>query len=838
MPDLNRERNVRTILPIGGDGQAFFGLMDLGGLRAQLHEVKEGGAGSRAAVREHFQSANLLEHFHEHDFFCHISFSCADYRRTCAMRFKPGKCAWHGPVDLIDCAGPMTNFRKFLLLVVVPFLVPLAAAAQQELPLHVEKASADSWLEMDREGIVTVTNGVIVTYGGAILVAERVTANLRTYNVEAFGRVRIQRDEQIWAGEHIQYNFKTREIVADQFRTGKTPVFAEGVNLHSERSNTVYSGTGALVTTDDNSEPATKLRASSITVYPGQRIVARNATLYLGGMPVFYFPYFSQRLDKYAGQFTFLSGSSSRSGFFLLTKYSWYVNDFLDAALRLDYRTKRGVAGGPDLNLHLGRWGEVDVKYYYMHDNAPETDANGLVIPENRQRVAFGYDATPWTNLNVKASVQYQSDPLLRHDFFESDYRHNPQPRTFAEVNQLWDNFSLDVFAQPRVNDFFETVESLPEVRLTGFRQQLGASPVYYESESSAGYYRRRFAESNSIPTGLDFEAARADTYHQFVLPQTYFGWLNFTPRVGGRFTYYSRASGPGAMTAEDYRGVFNTGAEVSFKASRVWPGLENKFLDLSGLRHIVQPSVNYVYVPKPSVEPSRLPPFTYESPSLRLLPIEYPDYNAIDSVDSQNVIRFGLANKLQTKREGQVEDVLRWDLYTDWRLQPRTNQTTFADLWSDLLFRPRSWLALESQLRYDVDRGILKMAFHNLTLTPNDRWSWSLGHWYLRDDLSGPPLGLGTGNNLISSSIFYRLNENWGLRATQFYEARESRLQEQFYTVYHDFRSWTGALTFRARNNNTGREDYTVAFTFSLKAKPRYKVGADAVQPYQLIGN
>ena len=753
-------------------------------------------------------------------------------------RFESGKCAWHNVGDLIDCARPMTNSREFLLLVTVLFLVPLAVPAQQELPLHVEKASADSWLEMDREGVVTVTNGVIVTYGGAVLIAERVTANLRTYNVEAFGRVRIQRDEQIWVGEHIHYNFTTGEIAADQFRYGKFPLFAEGVNLHSERSNTVYAGTGALITTDDVSEPATKLRASSITFYRGRRIVARNATLYLGGVPVFYFPYFSQRLDQHAGQFSFLPGYRSRFGAYLLSTYSWYLNDQLDGALHLDYRTKRGVAGGPDLNFHLGRWGEADLKYYFLHDNAPDTDANGLLIPENRQRVAFDYDATPWTNLNVKASVQYQSDPLLLHDFFESDYRHNPQPRTFAEVNHLWDNFSLDVFAQPRVNDFFETVESLPEVRLAGFRQQLGATPVYYESESSVGYYRRRFAETNSIATGVDFEAARADTYHQLVLPQTWFGWLNFTPRVGGRFSYYSRASGPGATSAEEYRGVFNTGAEVSFKASRTWPGVENKLLDVSGLRHIVQPSVNYVYVPKPNVVPSLLPQFSYQSPSLRLFPIEYPDYNAIDSVDSQNVIRLGLANKLQTKRDGQVEDLLRWDVYTDWRLRPGTNQTTFADLWSDLLFRPRSWITLESQVRYDIDHGVLKMAFHNLTLAPNDRWSWSLGHWYLRDDLSGPPLGLGTGNNLISSSIFYRLNENWGMRATQFYEAREGRLQEQFYTVYRDFRSWTGALTLRVRNDTTGREDYTVAFTFSLKAMPHYRVGADAVQPYQLIGN
>ena len=46
------------------------------------------------------------------------------------------------------------------------------------------------------------------------------------------------------------------------------------------------------------------------------------------------------------------------------------------------------------------------------------------------------------------------------------------------------------------------------------------------------------------------------------------------------------------------------------------------------------------------------------------------------------------------------------------------------------------------------------------------------------------------------------------------------------------------GALTFRVRDNNDGRDDFAVAFTFSLKAHPRFGLGADMVQPYQLIGN
>jgi lipopolysaccharide assembly outer membrane protein LptD (OstA) len=733
----------------------------------------------------------------------------------------------------------MIKLCHILTLAVLPALVPLAAIAQPEAAWEIDALTPEGRFEYDMTtGVATGTNGILIKYSGAVLTADRATVNQQTGDAEADGRVRIQRDDQIWAGEHVRYNFKTRLMEAEQFRTGKTPVFAAGEALQGDVSNRVYTARNSYVTSDDISTPFTKVRTSSIKIIPGKSIQARNAVLYVGGVPVFYFPYYKRTLDERANSFSFVPGSRSRYGQFLLGTYNWFLNEQVDGALHLDYRTKRGVGGGPDANLHLGRWGEASFKYYYLHDEDPDEDADGIPVPDNRQRFYFGYDATPFTNFNIKAAVNYESDSLLSHDFFESEYRRDPQPKTFVELNQHWDNFSLDAYVQPRVNDFYETVERLPDIKLTAFRQQLGATPVFYESESSAGWYRREFAEvTNSFWATNNFSAARADTYHQLTLPQTFFGWLNVAPRVGGRFTYYGEADGPGGMTREEYRGVFNTGAEVSFKASRLWPDLQSKLLEVQGLRHIVEPSVNYVYVPRPHPGPPDLPQFDYELPSLRLLPIEYPDYNAIDSIDSQNVIRLGLRNRLQTKRDGRVETLLSWDLYTDWRLDPHTNQTTFADLYSDFIFRPRSWITLESQTRFDVERGGFNQAFESLTLQPNDHWSWGLGHWYLRDDFSGTPTELGQGNNLIRSTIFYRLNENWAVRASQHFEARTGRLEEQFYTLYRDFRSWTGALTFRARDGGSNSDDYTVAFTFSLKAMPRYAVGGDAVKPEQLLG-
>src|SRR5205823_2723956 len=92
---------------------------------------------------------------------------------------------------------------------------------------------------------------------------------------------------------------------------------------------------------------------------------------------------------------------------------------------------------------------------------------------------------------------------------------------------------------------------------------------------------------------------------------------------------------------------------------------------------------------------------------------------------------------------------MLNWALYTDWRLDPRhdrdvslTNnlrhtihQGRFANLFSDLDLRPRSWLTLNSQIRFDVESGNFREAYHAVTVQPNNVWSASVSYRYLANN-------------------------------------------------------------------------------------------------------
>jgi LPS-assembly protein len=750
------------------------------------------------------------------------------------------------------------NERRPLRAILLFLALPFVCQAQQSAPWEIH--GQNSLSQFQSAGDTNYfSHGAIVSNATAMVTMDSGMADSLTGEVVAQGDVTILDHGHIWRGTNFIYNFKTGAVRSDTFKSQQGAFSLSGAHLAGTSSNDVYTATNAYITTDDYARPGYTIRARRITIALGEYFEAHQATLFWGRTPIFYFPYYKRYLNQHPNNWDFEPGYRSIFGPYLLSTYNWYGNGLLDGSVHFDMREKRGFAGGPDLKLHLGSWGEASFRYYYADDQQPNADGlNAPHLGQNRQRMAFYYEVNPTSNFTAKVVANYQSDPLILRDFFEGEYVTNVAPMSFAEGDQVWSNYTLDAVIQPRLVNFFDTVERLPDVKLTGLRQEVGETPVYYENESSVGYFRREFPDTNSIfyqtnfglsplspdfitPVfpGHDYGAARLDTFHQFTMPETFFGWLNVTPDVGGRLTYYSDVDGLETHTNQQLRAVFNTGIDTSFKASRVYSDVQSSFLDVNELRHIIEPEVDYAYVPAPTRSSSQVPQFDYQSPSLRLLPIQFPDYNDIDAIDGMNVVRFMLSNKLQTKRADGVEDLVNWSLYTDWNLHPTTNHP-FGDFYSDLELRPRTWLTFNSSTRYDLVSNRWRDAIERMVIHPSTAWSLALDYRYLINNDPEFQTYLGEnlpGHNLISASLYYRMNENWGVHVLEQYEAQYGGLQQQAYSIYRDLRSWTAALMFRVTEGPNQPTDFTVALTFSLKAFPRFGLGSDSDRAQPLFG-
>ncbi len=590
------------------------------------------------------------------------------------------------------------------------------------------------------EGLVILNDRFRITFEEqgerAFIIADRGRLDQATGEIFAEGSVTLQNQDRVVTAERLVYNFQTRAMQTNNFRAGQAPFFIEGTNIKGDATSNRYSADGAWLTTDDRSDPVLRIRTRHLSIVPGKVVEARGATLYAGNVPFFYFPYYRRRLDRPSSQWSITPGYRSRYGLFFEGSYDWHLNERLGGEAHLDYRTRRGWAAGLDTRYDLGQAGSGEASVYLLDDRDPTAGAGRHSLDadfsgrNNRHRLSLYHSANIQPSLTAKLVLQDQSDAFVNRDFFESQFRRNPQSASYFELAKHWRNFSVSLLVQPQVDDFYQTVERLPEIRVTGLRQRLGVTPVFYESESSVGHFEFRPAATE---LGLhNYEAFRADTHQQLLVPRTYFGWLNVTPHAGVRLTHYGAASGGDSSLGQAGgmdRSVFNTGVELSFKASSTWANAASGLLDVDGLRHIVQPLANYIYVPEPDRRPWELPQFDRELQTLRLRPVDFPGYNSIDSIDSRNVLRLGVRNRLQTKRNGQVDDLLNWELFTDWRLDTNGGEARFNDIYSDLEVKPRSWLLLGSEVRFDPNDRLLNEANHTVSLRPNDRWSWTVGH-------------------------------------------------------------------------------------------------------------
>ena len=709
--------------------------------------------------------------------------------------------------------------------------ISIAAEETNQLPQVEESAAASEHvgepatidaeqLRFDRPNNMAYGDGhVVIHYKGATLTADHVRYNMETKDAWADGNVRLNRDGQEWVAPNAYYNFDTGAFRADDVRGFVNNLWLRADHVEQVRSN-YYSAARMTLSPCDYDDPHLRLQATRAEIYPGDHITLHNATLRLGGVPSLWTPIMSWSLKDPTEPLTLAAGNSSRSGVFVLTTTHLRLNDNVDFNLQLDQRTLRGFGSGPELKYRQGdnAWG--DVSGYYLSDTRPEMsleETSQKEIPPNRYFAEWQHKQFFPHDIDLTVDLEKQSDSAVMEDFFPRQFRADSEPDSVADITKRGDNYTLSALVRPQFNDFFAVVDRLPEVRLDVNRTRLGSSALFYESESSAGYYNNDPGDTGDpLFRG---SSMRADSFHQLVLPGVLFGWLSVVPRAGGRYTFYSRAPDTASDTNDVSRFVGDLGAAVSFKVSRTWTDVQNERWDIDGLRHIIEPFADYQWVPSPNVKTNDL--FQFDTirdititnsetmPLARYLPLDFPAYNEIDAITRENTLRFGLRQRLQTQRDGQPWDLVDLTCWTDWHLEQNQSEQEFADLFSTLALRPVEWFALDTSTRYDFQDGVLREFNTEARVHEGDLWSIGLGTRFLKDD-----------SNLVSTSVAWRLSRRWVAQVYERFDMQDGQWEEQDYMLRQELHDWYIGYGFRYATQKGGDEK-AFFMTVTLKAFP-----------------
>ena len=642
-------------------------------------------------------------------------------------------------------------------------------------------------IEGDRSVYSRVEKQVHYSYRDTSIRADRLIWHSKRRLVEAEGNVVLQRGTEMFVTcTQLRYDVDSGLGVASFTMSGADPWYAWGEKIYrvSDDEYRVHNG---YVTTDDYIRPNWRIRAKTIVIYPGVKVVAYNAVVYAGRVPILYWPKWVQRLDDKRSPISVRAGRTAEWGRFILTAYNFMIRD-AQASIHLDRRERQEWATGVDLTIPTAHGGEGDLTAYYADDKSGLSDEEERWRFTYRQRQLLGELWDVWLELHEL------SDADVLEDFFRNDFENEVQPRSFLHVQRYDPRFMLNLDVRKRFNDFYAVVERLPEVSVEFPLQRLGRSRFYYEGTTSAAWLERRFPTGTVNKKGVpieDYDSARFDSFHEFSYPRKYFGWLTMVPRLGLRGTYYSK----GVVEDDLFRGLVSAELEFFTKIFRVWE-VEDAGHNIHGLRHVIEPRLIYFYTPEPDTTPAELLQF-----------------DRIDQLGEENRFRLGTRNKLQTKRYGGVWDLVDFDTYIDYFPDTNAAGEPWGDLHHDLEIRPSRSFWIDVDVAWDVGDTELSEFNTQVTVFSEDVWLQSLEYRYRNDDEATL---VNDESHLVAVQSYEKLTELWWLEFYDRYNLDNGDNEEMEIAVSHDLRTWVITLAYRKLD-----DDDQYWLMFNLKAYP-----------------
>lgn len=403
----------------------------------------------------------------------------------------------------------------------------------------------------------------------------------------------------------------------------------------------------ALFTTSRLEDPSYSLQAATVSYEDQQRAIidpftgqpainpytgepvydhaqlarTQNNFVYLGDVPVFYWPTLTTNLEEPRFYVDSIRFRNDRV-FGFQTLLDLDVYQLLGAEplpgtnwiASLDYLSERGFGYGStykyDRDSFFGVPGPVHgwADAWFIKDDGednlgfgrrnivPEKSFRGRAFWNHRQKLVDGL-LQDWT---VQGQVGWISDRTFYEEYFENEWDDNPDQLTGLRLKRLFDNQALSLEANGRINNFFTQTQWLPRLDHYLLGQELMGDTFTWFAHSQAGYANIGIASEPTNPTllsqfslfpweeddlgnAIDGNGERLVTRQEIDLP------IDLSP-----FKVVPFALGEAAHWGADLNGndiqrlYFNTGIRASIPFWAVNPEIRDPLFNLNGLAHKV----------------------------------------------------------------------------------------------------------------------------------------------------------------------------------------------------------------------------------------------------------
>ncbi len=420
------------------------------------------------------------------------------------------------------------------------------------------------------------------------------------------------------------------------FLTSSTPFFFSGkvVDKLGPDQYLVHHG---YITSCRLPKPKWRFVASSAMVEVGEDARMHHATLRIGNIPVFYFPYAEHPIDNLGRKSGFLIpviGQSNTRGTIIGDGFYWAINRSSDAEIGGELYSRKGWAQHGSYRAVGYTWHAL-AEYFGVvvtkqttngpNQSGEEAKFNGdLLLP-------YGYRGV--------ASVDYLSSYLFRLEFapnFIQAVTSEVRSSGFASRSRDGNFNALLIsryqnYQSTSPNDVID-IAHLASFQFAGVEKPIAGSSFVYRYDAAAEALSRH---------ELGFETAqgvgRGDVHPTISLPEFIRGWT-FRPELGAEETIYSQRlqpastinSLPQALNQAINRNVLNFGMQVR-------PPTLGKIFDHKP----------FGYVLKHTFEPYAA--YRYQTGVSNFADIIRFDYR--DILADTNEMEYGVVNRLYAKK-------------------------------------------------------------------------------------------------------------------------------------------------------------------------------------------
>lgn len=542
------------------------------------------------------------------------------------------------------------------------------------------RITADSMDHNQSDDVITAKGNVVLLWQGSTLTSDNAMYDRVNKTLTATGHVIIVKGNDTIKGESVRL-----DLESGRGELSKANIFAKQSNMHitgesiTRTGENDYSASQGSYTTCDADTPSWKFGASNLDMTVDEYGQAKNVIFYIKDVPVLYFPYvvFPVKRDRQSGFLFPRFGWSGKKGAEVDLFYYLAISPSQEATIDLDIQSSRGVGTGLDYRYLRKQGSTGNLGGYLIYDQNTD-NLRGFIAQSHREIFS--------PQMNVRTSINITSDRLFLNDYGEKSGDYNRQSND-STINFLktWQQYALTVDMR-YTQDYYATsnkgtLQTLPEIGLAAVRQQIYATPVYFDLDTSAtNFYRESGARGQ-----------RLYGFPRLTIATGIPGYLNISAYGGIHLRAYNTDNIVAGSTVNGHDGSLlpEAGLRISSSLSKVY---EIGGKTVKKLRHEIVPEIAYKLTPQQ--DQSRLPLYDFS-----------------DRIAHQNILYYSLTSflggKFSNGETTEYRDLMRLKLSQGYSIDgTRQDLLTMVDTlkpWSDIILESDTWLHPQARLTFDA---------------------------------------------------------------------------------------------------------------------------------------